>query len=107
MKRWGISIYPEHSTAERDQAYLRMAAQHGCRRVFTCLLSVEAGSTQVKKQFAELTACAKDLGMEVIVDVAPVYSGHLGLRMKICPFSVRSEWTGCAWTSVLVGWKNR
>ncbi|KPC75278.1 outer surface protein [Thermoactinomyces vulgaris] len=71
MKRWGISIYPEHSTAERDQAYLRMAAQHGCRRVFTCLLSVEAGPTQVKKQFAELTACAKDLGMEVIVDVAP------------------------------------
>lgn len=71
MKRWGISIYPEHSTTERDQAYLRMAAQYGCRRVFTCLLSVEAGPTQLKKQFAELTACAKYLGMEVIADVAP------------------------------------
>ena len=40
MARLGISIYPEHSTAQRDQAYIRKAGSLGYKRIFTCLLSV-------------------------------------------------------------------
>ena len=41
MKRsLGISIYPEHSTVEKDKAYLKLASEYGFTRVFTCLLSV-------------------------------------------------------------------
>ena len=40
MGRLGVSIYPEHSTPEKDKAYLTLAAKYGFKRVFTCLLSV-------------------------------------------------------------------
>ena len=29
MARIGISIYPEHTTPERDRAYMEMAAKYG------------------------------------------------------------------------------
>ena len=34
MARIGISIYPEHTTPERDRAYMEMAAKYGCSRIF-------------------------------------------------------------------------
>lgn len=39
--KWGISLYPEHSTVEQDCAYIERAAAHGFARIFSCLLSVE------------------------------------------------------------------
>ena len=41
MGRLGISIYPEHSTLERDMEYISLAAKYNFKRIFTCLLSVE------------------------------------------------------------------
>lgn len=41
MRRLGISIYPEHSTVEKDKEYLTLASKYGFNRVFTCLLSVD------------------------------------------------------------------
>lgn len=41
MSRLGISIYPEHSTVQKDKDYIALAAKYGCRRIFTCLLSVK------------------------------------------------------------------
>ena len=67
----GISIYPEHSTLEKDKAYLELAAKYGFKRVFTCLLSVDKPKEEVKEDFKELIGIANDLGMQVIVDVAP------------------------------------
>ena len=39
-RKLGISLYPEHSTKEKDMAYISAAARHGFSRIFTCLLSV-------------------------------------------------------------------
>ena len=36
MAGLGISIYPEHSTKERDLAYIHLAGKYGFRRIFTC-----------------------------------------------------------------------
>ena len=67
--KWGISLYPEHSTVEQDCAYIERAAAHGFSRIFSCLLSVEGDPDQVKRESAELTSCAHANGMEVVFDV--------------------------------------
>lgn len=86
MKRLGISIYPEHSTPEKDKAYLTLAASYGFKRVFTCLLSVNGDPSQVKAQFTELNRYAKSLGMEVIVDIAPRVFQTLGISYEDLSF---------------------
>ncbi len=71
MPRLGLSIYPEHSTPERDIAYLEKAATLGFSRVFTCLLSVNEDVDALKDTFAQINQRAHQLGFEVIFDVAP------------------------------------
>ena len=34
MHRLGISLYPEHSTPEKDLAYMQLAAKYGFSRIF-------------------------------------------------------------------------
>lgn len=79
MGRLGVSIYPEHSTPEKDKAYLSLAAKYGFKRVFTCLLSVNKQAEEVKKEFYDVISHANSLGMEVIVDVAPSVFTKLGI----------------------------
>lgn len=79
MGRLGVSIYPEHSTPEKDKAYLSLAAKYGFKRVFTCLLSVNKPADEVKKDFQDVIVHANSLGMEVIVDVAPSVFQNLGI----------------------------
>lgn len=75
----GISIYPEHSTVEKDKAYLKLAASYGFKRVFTCLLSVNKPQEEIKSEFKEIIGYANELGMEVIVDVSPSVFEKLGI----------------------------
>lgn len=77
--KWGISLYPEHSTVEQDCAYIERAAAHGFSRIFSCLLSVEGSVEQVKRESLQLTSCAHDNGMQVIFDVAPNVFSKLGI----------------------------
>jgi uncharacterized protein len=70
-RKLGVSIYPEHSTVEKDIAYLTVANTHGFERVFTCLLSVNKPKEEIMTEFTEIISHAKQLGMEVILDVAP------------------------------------
>ncbi|MDQ0178344.1 DUF871 domain-containing protein [Bacillus chungangensis] len=71
MKRLGISIYPNHSTVEKDKEYIKTAHDHGFQRVFTCLLSVDGNKDQIISDFKETIAFANQLGMEVIADISP------------------------------------
>ena len=52
MARLGISIYPEHSTKEKDIEYIRLAGKYGFKRVFTCLLSI--GKKTCKNSFKSI-----------------------------------------------------
>lgn len=47
MHKLGISVYPEHSTPEKDQAYMETAAGYGFTRIFTCLLSVQKAKEEI------------------------------------------------------------
>lgn len=56
MHRLGISLYPEHSTPEKDLAYMQLAAKYGFSRIFTCLLSVEKGAEETVAEFGAFVA---------------------------------------------------
>lgn len=72
MSRLGISIYPEHTTMEKDKAYIKLASQYGFSRIFTCLLSVQDKTKEeVINEFKGIIDYAHQYHMEVILDVAP------------------------------------
>ncbi|MBU8595984.1 DUF871 domain-containing protein [Shouchella clausii] len=77
MQQLGISIYPNHSTTEKDKQYIHVANQYGFTRVFTCLLSVEQDN--ILASFKETIHYAKQLGMEVICDINPHVFKDLGI----------------------------
>ncbi|EPF07610.1 DUF871 domain-containing protein [Bacillus toyonensis] len=78
-RKLGISLYPEHSTKEKDMAYISAAARHGFSRIFTCLLSVNRPKEEIVAEFKEIINHAKDNNMEVILDVAPAVFDQLGI----------------------------
>lgn len=87
MPRLGVSIYPEHSTKEKDIEYLTLAAKYGFKRVFTCLLSVEGKNIdEIKAEFKEIIGHANSLGMEVILDVAPNIFSKLNITYEDLSF---------------------
>lgn len=80
MGRLGISIYPEHSTVEKDKEYIAKAASYGFKRIFTCLLSVENKTKeQIKSEFTDIIDHAHKYGMEVVLDVAPFVFKNLDI----------------------------
>ena len=80
MKRQlGISIYPEHSTPERDKAYIDLAHKYGFTRIFTCMLSVNKPKAEIAADFKDIIEHARAKGFEVILDVAPNIFDALGI----------------------------
>lgn len=65
MGGFGISLYPEHSTPERDKEYLRLAGKYGFRRIFTCLLNVKnKNKDELINKFRDMIDTAHECGME-------------------------------------------
>lgn len=88
MHRLGISIYPEHSTKEKDFAYMELAAKYGFNRIFTCLLSVNEPKAIIMEKFSEFMNKAHALGFTVAVDTNPEVFKHLGATpLDIKPFA--------------------
>ena len=79
MRRLGISIYPEHASLDQNKQYIDVAARHGFKRIFTCLLSVDKPKAEVEAEFKELIDFAHEKGMEVVLDVAPYVFDRLGI----------------------------
>lgn len=78
MHKLGISLYPEHSTPEKDQAYMELASTYGFSRIFTCLLSVKKSKEETLEEFTDFMNRAHALGFEVAVDTNPDVFKHLG-----------------------------
>ncbi|MEF2608964.1 MAG: MupG family TIM beta-alpha barrel fold protein [Faecalicoccus sp.] len=78
MHKLGISIYPEHSTWEKDVAYMEKASRLGFSRIFTCLLSVTKPKEEIIEEFSRFVHKAHELGFEVAADTAPFVFEHLG-----------------------------
>lgn len=86
MHRLGISIYPQHSTKEKDDAYMRLAASYGFTRLFTCMLSSADDTETMIQMFSDLCTRAHQLGMIVSVDTNPRIFKKLGadpLNLKV------------------------
>ncbi len=86
MGKLGISIYPEHSTVEKDMEYIALAHKYGFKKIFTCLLSVEGDKEKILKEFKETIRYANQLNMEVMVDIAPRVFGSLGISYNDLSF---------------------
>lgn len=88
MRRLGISLYPEHSTPDRDQAYMELAARYGFSRIFTCLLSVDKDAEATKAEFGEFISRAHALGFQVAVDTNEDVFARLGATpYDLAPFA--------------------
>ena len=57
MHKLGISMYPQHSTPEQDNAYMALAAKYGFQRIFTCLLSGKGEKEQIIATFTDIKIC--------------------------------------------------
>ncbi|MBE3640775.1 DUF871 domain-containing protein [Bacillus cereus] len=86
MRRLGISIYPEHSTVEKDKEYLTLASKYGFNRVFTCLLSVDGEKEKIIEEFKETISHANALGFQVLVDISPAVFEQLGISYNDLSF---------------------
>lgn len=71
MRQLGISIYPEKDDITTIKNYIKKASESGFSRIFTCLLSAEGEKSEIINTFVDINQYAKDLGFEIIVDVAP------------------------------------
>lgn len=82
MHKLGISVYPEHSTPEKDYEYMKLAAKYGFSRIFTCLLSVDKPKEEIIEEFTEFVARAHELGFVVAADTNPRVFRHLGATAR-------------------------
>jgi len=80
MHKLGISLYPEHSTKEKDWAYMELAAKYGFKRIFTCLLSVTETREEIIERFTEFMTKAHEFGFEVSVDTNGEVFNLLGAK---------------------------
>lgn len=78
MHRLGISVYPEHSTEEKDLNYMKLASKYGFTRIFTCLLSVNESKEIIMEKFTRFMKEAHELGFVVAADTNPDVFSHLG-----------------------------
>ena len=80
MRQLGISVYPEHSTQEKDFAYMELAAKYGFTRIFTCLLSASSDADTIRREFGAFLRRAHELGFTVAADTNPEVFRNLGAR---------------------------
>lgn len=78
MHKLGISLYPQHSTPEKDNAYMALAAKHGFQRIFTCLLSGKGEREEIISTFTDFMNRAHRYNFEVAVDTNPDIFEKLG-----------------------------
>ena len=70
MRRLGISIYPEHSTVEKDKEYLTLASKYGFTRVHMFIICGWR-KREIIEEFKETISHANALGFQVLVDISP------------------------------------
>lgn len=88
MHKLGISIYPEHSTKAKDDAYMKLASSYGCKRIFTCLLSVKQTKEELMCEFTDFMKRAHGYGFEVAVDTNPqVFTLLEATPLNLKPFA--------------------
>ncbi len=79
MVQLGVSVYPDLSPIEEIEAYLKLASQYGFTRVFSSMFSVEDTNENIIKYFKEFIDIAHRYGIQVSLDVNPMFLKKLGV----------------------------
>ena len=79
MRQIGFSIYPAHTSTEKNLAYIDLANKYNFKRIFTCLLSVKGDREKILAEFKKTIAYANKYGMKVIADINPEVFKELGV----------------------------
>ncbi|HIY56641.1 MAG TPA: DUF871 family protein [Candidatus Tetragenococcus pullicola] len=82
MRKLGLSIYPDHSEFEEDKKYLELGAHYGFTRLFMSMLEVTGSVEETTTNYQKIVGIAKDLGYQVIIDVAPRIFSQLGVSYE-------------------------
>ncbi len=90
-KRIGISIYPDKTSLEETIEYIGLAHKYGVKRIFSNLLEINKTEKGIQRleSLKKTLIHARDLGMEVIVDVAP--SVYKDLELEPSEFNFFKE----------------
>ena len=95
MKREiGISIYPDTSDPKEDRIYIKKAAKLGYTRMFMSMLEVNEDKEVIKEKFKRLIHFSRELGFEVILDVAPNIFEDLAISYDDLSFFAEMEANG-------------
>lgn len=87
MRKLGISVYPSQAKLDEILAYITLAGKYGYKRIFTCLISEEDKEIEtIIEEFKQITAKAKQCGMEVIGDVEPAVFQKFGVTYQNLKF---------------------
>lgn len=79
MSEFGVSVYPDLSSAGEIRAYLKLASQYGCTRVFSSMFSVEGTNEEITEYFRGMINDAHACNMQVSLDVNPQFLKRLGV----------------------------
>lgn len=80
MVKLGVSIYPDKSDFDDNIDYLKLASKYGFSRVFLNFLTV--GNEDALDRFKDIVNYGRELGMEIIADVAPQVFKDLNIDYK-------------------------
>ncbi|MHC5227752.1 DUF871 domain-containing protein [Enterococcus sp. LJL99] len=95
MKREiGISVYPDTSDPKEDRIYIQKAAELGYTRMFMSMLEVNEEKEVIKEKFKSLIHFSRELGFEVILDVAPNIFEELEISYDDLSFFAEMEANG-------------
>ena len=93
----GISIYPLVSSKEENLQYINKAHKLGYTRIFTSILEVDSEKEKALEQlecYRELLNHAKNLGMNVFIDINPEVLKNIGVNPNDLSFFVELGCTG-------------
>lgn len=79
MVNLGVSVYPDLSSLEEIEAYLKLASQYGFTRVFSSMFSVEDTNENIIAYFKKFIDIAHRYGIQVSLDVNPMFLEKLGV----------------------------
>jgi len=75
----GVSVYPDLSPLEDIRSYLEQASSCGFTRVFSSMFSMQGANEEIIDYFKKFIEAAHACGMEVSLDVNPIFLQKLGV----------------------------
>lgn len=80
MLNLGVSVYPDLSTIEEIEEYLKLASKYGFTRVFSSMFSVDDTTENIIRYFREFIEIAHKYNIQVSLDVNTEFMEEIGAK---------------------------